>query len=83
MISGGRRPGVIDAEGALTSIEIYDPETEVFTEVAQLNVARFNHTATVLSDGTVLIVGGCQSGESSCWGEGFEMSYVYLTELIE
>ena len=82
MISGGSTAGFGGTEGTLTSIEIYDPETKLFTEVAQLNVARFHHTAILLTDGSVLIVGGCQNGEAACWGQDLQ-SYVYVTELIE
>jgi WD40 repeat protein len=45
--------------GTLASGEIYDPLTDSFTLVGDvMEVARENHTATVLANGKVLIAGG-------------------------
>ena len=38
--------------------EIYQPETNMFSQVAPTNVARLTNTATLLNDGEVLIAGG-------------------------
>jgi hypothetical protein len=40
--------------------ELFDMETETFRPVGKMNVARCQHTATLLKDGRVLIVGGNQ-----------------------
>jgi WD40 repeat protein len=57
LIAGGfREEGT--AEIAIASAEIYSPETNTFTPTGDLNEARSGHTATVLPDGKVLIVGG-------------------------
>lgn len=61
MLSDGRVLicGGSDAAGnLLRSAEMFDPATNKFERLADMNVARAGHTATRLADGTVLIVGG-------------------------
>jgi len=43
---------------AIGAAEIYDPAAGTFSATGSLNTARGAHTATVLPDGTVLMVGG-------------------------
>jgi hypothetical protein len=43
---------------SLNSAEIYDPATNSFQPTGSLHVGRYNHTATLLDDGRVLILGG-------------------------
>jgi N-acetylneuraminic acid mutarotase len=53
---------VIGGAGAdgelLASAEVYDPESRTFHEVASLSEPRAQHTATLLEDGRVIVIGG-------------------------
>ena len=53
---GGGTPGIRD------DAEVYDPATSTWIATAALPAVREAHTATLLPDGTVLIVGGDNGG---------------------
>ena len=56
LIAGGtNNPG---GSGALASAELYSAPSGTFAMTGSLNAARYFHTATLLDNGTVLLVGG-------------------------
>ena len=42
----------------ISSAELYDPATETWTNTTSMNHPRWKHTASVLSNGKVLVIGG-------------------------
>jgi hypothetical protein len=46
------------SSGVTASVELFDPATEIFIEVGQMNEPRESHAATLLGSGKVLITGG-------------------------
>src|SRR5271165_5957224 len=53
-----------------SAAEVYDPVANTFTTTSVgMNVPRFSHTATLLTNGQVVIAGGFSSCSSSCTSE--------------
>ena len=59
LVAGGDEPDSLGNLTALSSLELYDPATQEFTLLpATMSHARSTHTATLLADGRVLLLGG-------------------------
>jgi hypothetical protein len=64
LVAGGYDDVPYPGNRITTSAELYDPDTGTWSLTGSLSVARYNHTATLLPDGKVLVAGGCSG--SSC-----------------
>lgn len=60
LITGGNSKGNSLAGSGETSVDIYDPATNLFRPVAAMHQGRSLHAQLTLTDGRVLVVGGAQ-----------------------
>ena len=60
LVIGGDVPDGAGNLSATATTEFYDPQTQTFSAGPSLTQARSTHTATLLADGRVLVVGGYQ-----------------------
>jgi MYXO-CTERM domain-containing protein len=58
VVTGGQTELIFQTFDATTSVEIYNPATNTWTTAAPMAGARFDHAATLLNDGRLLIAGG-------------------------
>lgn len=70
LIVGGYQPD--PGIGTLASAEIYDPVAGTFSYTGAMTVARYGHTATLLSNGKVLIVGGDRNADTHSSAEIYD-----------
>jgi hypothetical protein len=61
LIAGGNLGSLLS--GLLASTELYNPANGTFSEAGRLGAGRASHTATLLPNGMVLIVGGDGDGK--------------------
>jgi hypothetical protein len=56
LVAGGQNSNLMYP--FISSAELYNPATGKWSSTGNLNTARYNHTATLLNNGQVLIAGG-------------------------
>jgi N-acetylneuraminic acid mutarotase len=61
LITGGYTDFTNGAFHASSTAELYDPATSSFSVTGPMGTARFEHTATLLPNGMVLVAGGGDS----------------------
>jgi N-acetylneuraminic acid mutarotase len=66
LIGGALAPG---ADRVLNSVELYDPASDTWQQAASMAQARWDHTATLLPDGRVLVTGGAQVWDWTSWDQ--------------
>jgi hypothetical protein len=71
LVAGGLEE-LVNTTARLISAELYDPTIGTFTATSNMNVARYSHTATLLSDGKVLIAGGANLSGSLASAELYD-----------
>ena len=70
LIVGGTGPYATSPN--MASAELYDPKSGTFSATGSMTAARYQQTATLLSDGRVLVAGGSDNG-----GQGLTSAELY------
>jgi hypothetical protein len=73
LIAGGAASGY-PGEEPVASAELYDPTTNTFTPTGSMSIVRFKHSATLLPDGRVIVVGG---SDARMWGGRYDSAEIY------
>ena len=76
LIAGGES-GLLAAGATLTSAELYDPASGTFSSTGSLSTSRSGHSATLLTNGKVLVAGGATSSD------GFTFTALSAAELYD
>lgn len=77
LITGGYNSGI---NTGLDLAEVYDPNTGIFTSTTgRMNLSRYNHTATLLPNGRVLVAGGDRPGGAGWPSELYDPSTKIFT----
>lgn len=64
LVAGGETTGTFPVPSSrISSAELYDPATNQWSVVSSMTAARSGHTATLLNNGKVLVVGGGTGAE--------------------
>ncbi len=58
VVGGELAQGAVESGSGTRSVDLYDPSTQGFAPVGATSEPRARHTATLLSDGRVAVVGG-------------------------
>lgn len=77
LVEGGRDP--IDPSKLVSSAEIYDPRTGVWTLTGSMNTPRVEQASSLLQDGRVLVVGGDHPYNARSTSEIFDPSTGFWT----
>lgn len=88
LAAGGIDPGhpyeYSTEQNLIAMTEIYDPATDIWTKGPDLSEPRYQHTATLLPDGRVLLVGGIgQEKEPNPPGSGKEVYPLRHAEILD
>jgi N-acetylneuraminic acid mutarotase len=64
LVTGGVRPGTLGVPTYVSSAELYNPASGLWTATTRLTTARHYHTATLLLNGKVLVTGGSNANNN-------------------
>ncbi|WP_375768928.1 Ig-like domain-containing protein [Archangium gephyra] len=64
--------GYLSNSAVLATAELYDPATGTWSLTGSMSVARFGHTATLLPNGKVLVVGGSTATQTYASAELYD-----------